>query len=110
MDDLGIEFKPAALYAQEENGVVERSQRTSTKITRLIILAGNILDFLWPNVLLIAIYIKTRRPIRALLNSISPYKKLKGKPPLVHHLRALGSTVYSLIAKEDRVKSARFAL
>ena len=87
---------------------MERSQRTSTKITRLMILAGNILDFLWPNVLLIAIYIKNRRPIRA-LSSILLYKKLKGKPPLVHYLRALGSTVYSLIAKEDRVKLARFA-
>jgi len=75
-----------------------------------MILAGNILDFLWPDVLLTAIYIKNRRPIRALLNGISPYKKLKGKPPLVYHLRALGSTVYSLIAKKDRVKLARFAL
>ena len=46
MDNLGIEFKPTTLYAYEENGVVERSQRTSTKITRLMILAGNILDFL----------------------------------------------------------------
>ena len=26
MDNLGIEFEPAALYAQEENGVVERLQ------------------------------------------------------------------------------------
>ena len=73
-----------------------------------MILAGNILDFLWPDILLIAIYIKNRRPIRA-LNSILPYEKLKGKPPLVYHLRALGSTVYSLIAEEDRVKLARFA-
>ena len=46
MDDRGIEFEPTALYAQEENRVVERLQRTSTKIIRLIILAGNILDFL----------------------------------------------------------------
>ena len=46
MDDLGIEFEPAALHAQEENGVVERSQRTSTEITRLMILVGNIPDFL----------------------------------------------------------------
>jgi len=75
-----------------------------------MILASNILDFLWPNVLLIAIHIKNRRPIRALLNGILPYEKLKGKPPLVYYLRALGSTVYSLIAKEDRVKLARFAL
>jgi hypothetical protein len=74
-----------------------------------MILAGNILDFLWPNILLIAIYIKNRHPIRA-LSGILPYKKLKGEPPLVHHLRALGSTIYSLIAKEDRVKLARFAL
>src|ERR1700728_4065895 len=99
MDDLGIEFKPTTLHAQEKNGVAERSQRTSTEITRLIILAGNIPDFLWPNVLLIAIYIKNRRPIRALLNGILPYKKLKGKPPLVYYLRALEFTVYSLIAK-----------
>ena len=109
MDDLGIEFEPTTLYAQEENGVAERSQRTSTEITRLIILAGNILDFLQPDILLIAIYIKNRRPTRA-LNSILPYKKLKGKPPLVYYLRALGSTVYSLIAEEDRVKLAKFTL
>ena len=75
-----------------------------------MILAGNILDFLWPDILLAAIYIKNRRPIRALLNSILPYKKLKGKPPLVYYLRALGSTIYSLIAKEDYIKLARFAL
>jgi len=74
-----------------------------------MILVGNIPDFLWPNVLFVAIYIKNRRPIRA-LNGMSPYKKLKGKPPLVYYLKALGSTVYSLIAKEDCVKSARFAL
>ena len=109
MDDLGIEFESAASHAQEENGVAERSQRTSTEITRSMILAGNIPDFLWPDVLLAAIHIKNRRPTRALLDGMSPYEKLKGKPPLVHHLRALGSTVYSLIAEEDRVKSARFA-
>jgi len=74
-----------------------------------MILIGNIPDFLWPDILLVAIYIKNRRPIRA-LNGMLPYEKLKGKPPLVYYLKALGSTVYSLIAKEDRVKSARFAL
>jgi len=74
-----------------------------------MILAGNIPDFLWPDVLLAAIHIKNRRPIKA-LNGMSPYEKLKGKPPSVHHLQTLGSTVYSLIAKEDCVKSARFVL
>ena len=56
-----------------------------------------------------AIYIKNRHPTKA-LNSISPYKKLKGKPPSIHHLQALGSTVYFLIAKKDCIKSARFTL
>ena len=109
IDNLGIEFEPTTLYAQEENRVIERLQRTSTKITRLIILTGNILDFLQPNILLIAIYIKNRRPIRA-LSGILLYKRLKGEPSLVYYLRALGSTIYSLIVKEDRVKLARFAL
>ena len=74
-----------------------------------MIFANNILDFLQPNVLFIAIYIKNRRPIRA-FNSISPYKKLKGKPLLVHYLQALGFTIYSLIAKKNYIKLARFAL
>jgi len=73
-----------------------------------MILTGNIPDFLWPDVLFTAIYIKNRRPTKA-LNGIPLYEKLKGKPPLIHHLRALRSTVYSLIAEKDRVKLARFA-
>ena len=55
----------------------------------------------------IAIYIKNKRPIKA-FNSISLYKKLKNKPPLVHHLRALGFTVYFFIAEKNRVKLVRF--
>ena len=39
---------------------------------------------------------------------MSPYKKLKGKLPSVHHLWALRSTVYSLIAEKNCVKLARF--
>ena len=74
-----------------------------------MIFAGNIPDFLWPNVFLAAIYIKNRCPTRA-FNGMLFYEKLKGKPPLVHHLKALKSTVYSFIAKEDCVKSARFVL
>jgi len=72
-----------------------------------MILTGNIPDFLWPDVLLAAVYIKNRCPTKA-LDGMLPYKKFKGKPPSVHHLWALGSTVYSLIAKEDHIKSARF--
>ena len=74
-----------------------------------MIFASNIPDFLWPDILLAVIYIKNRRLTKA-LSGMSPYKKFKGKPLLVHHLQALGFTVYSLIAKEDCVKSARFAL
>ena len=46
MDNLNIEFEFAALHAQEENKVVECSQQTSTEITRSMIFAGNIPDFL----------------------------------------------------------------
>ena len=74
-----------------------------------MIFAGNIPDFLWPNVLFAAIYIKNRHFTKD-FNGMSFYEKLKGKPPLVHHLWALGSIIYSLIAKENCVKSAKFAL
>ena len=60
MDDLGIEFEPAALYTQEKNKVTEPLQQTSTKITHLIIFVGNIPDFLWPDVFFAAIYIKNK--------------------------------------------------
>ena len=102
IDNLGIEFRPTALYAQEENRVVERSQRTSTKITRLIILASNILDFLQPNILLIAIYIKNRRPIRALsgilptgsrIYYLLPYSKRRSRK--ISQVRSISKEGYS---------------
>ena len=74
-----------------------------------MIFTSNILDFLWPNILLTAIYIKNRHFIKT-LNSILPYKKLKGKPPLVYHLWALRSTIYSFITKENYIKLGKFAL
>jgi len=64
-----------------------------------MIFASNIPDFLWPNVLFAAIHIKNKRPTKA-FNGISLYKKLKGKPLLIHHLQALRSTVYFFIAKK----------
>ena len=74
-----------------------------------MIFAGNIPNFLQFNVLFIAIYIKNKRPIKA-LNSILLYKKFKGKPPLIYYLQALVFTIYSLITKKDYIKLARFTL
>ena len=109
MDDLSIKFELAALHAQEENGIVECLQQTSTEITHLMIFASNIPDFLWFNIFFVAMHIKNKSFIKA-FDGILFYKKFKGKPLLIYHLWALKSIIYFFIAKEDCIKLVKFVL
>ena len=128
MRDKGITYEPSAPYSQEENGVAESGGKTITIMTRATILEGNILDILWPEIVLAMAHTKNVRPTTA-LGGISPeearaeavvkLRKLdsnqaeatmpKDYRPRVDHLRVPGSTVYVFIHEEERMaKSAKF--
>lgn len=51
-------FKLSAPYCQKHYGVSKRIEKTIMDMTRATILKGNINDNLWPEVVLVMIYIK----------------------------------------------------
>ena len=78
-------------------------------MTRARILEGNIDDELWPELVLAMTYVKNSQPTRTLEN-ISPHEAHFHKQPNWAHLRILGSTVYVLLHKEERLmKSEKWA-
>ena len=64
--EQGITFEPAAPYSQEENGVAERMGRTIMDMTRCSVIAGDIPDYLWAEVVLAMVHTKNVRPTNAL--------------------------------------------
>lgn len=54
----GIVFEPLALYSQEENGVLERTDRTIIEMVQVMILERGMEDTLWPEVVLAMTHIK----------------------------------------------------
>lgn len=71
-------------------------------MTRATILESNIDDELWPELVFAMTYIKNSRPTRALQN-LSPHEVHFHEQPNLTHLRILGSTVYVLLHKEERL-------
>lgn len=56
----GIKVEYTALYTPEQNGKIERENRTIVECARIIILAKNLPLFLWAEALNTAIYIINR--------------------------------------------------
>lgn len=105
-----IVFKLFILYLQEPNGVLELMRRTSLDMTRVTILKRNIDNKLYPELMLAMTYVKNNWPIRALKNCISPHKAYTKKVSNLAYFWILGSTVYILIYKKERLmKSKKWA-
>ena len=98
--EQGITFETASPYSQDENGVAERMGRTIIDMTRCSVIAGDIPDYLWAEVVLAMVHTKNVRPTNALAGK-TPYEIFE-KSPKLDHLRILGSTVYALIHEEER--------
>ena len=80
-------------------------------MTRCSVIAGDIPDYLWAEVVLAMVHTKNIRPTNALAGK-TPYEIFEKKSPKLDHLRILGSTVYALIHKKERKginsKAAKF--
>ena len=81
-------------------------------MTRCSVIAGDIPDNLWAEVVLAMVHTKNIRPTNALAGK-TPYEIFEKKSPKLDHLRILGSTVYALIHEKERKginsKAAKFS-
>lgn len=101
--DNGIRWQPAGPYAPEQNGLAERSWRTSVEMARCLrTTAGLGIEF-WGEALKTAIYLLNREPTAG-LNGNTPHQVIFGHHAHLGHLRVFGCQAYVHKLKINRRK------
>jgi len=96
----GIELSNSMPYAQNQNGIAERYNRTIVECTRCLLSESGLTLRLWPEALMTAVHIKNRSPHEALRGEITPEEAWSGKKPSVKHFKKWGCKVSVLIPKQ----------
>ncbi|PWA92889.1 zinc finger, CCHC-type [Artemisia annua] len=94
--DNGIARQLTAPYSPQQNGVVERRNRTVLSTTRSMMKAMKLPLTFWAEAVRHAIYILNRVPTRALTDK-TPYEALYNRKPNLENLRIFGCTAYAKI-------------
>ncbi|KAG7599681.1 GAG-pre-integrase domain [Arabidopsis suecica] len=88
-NSTGIKRHLTAPYSPQQNGVVERRNRTLMGMTRSIMKHMNIPNYLWGEAVRHATYLINRVATRTLIKQ-TPYEVFKSKKPNIAHLRIFG--------------------
>ncbi|KAG9457652.1 hypothetical protein H6P81_002160 [Aristolochia fimbriata] len=99
-ENKGISHEFSAPKTPQQNGVVERKNRTLQEMARAMINAKNLPHKLWVEAVNTACYISNRVHLRNLTHK-TPYELWKGRKPKVHYFREFGSTCYVLRDREQ---------
>jgi hypothetical protein len=102
LKDLGIKHQKTISYSPEQNGSVERDNRTIVEMARTMLPAGRLPLTLWAELVSTAVYIHNRVPNRK--EKKTPHELHLGKKPRIDHLKAIGSEVHAAIPKILRSK------
>ena len=90
----GIQRHLTAPYSPQQNGVVERRNRTLMEMTRSIMKHMGVPNYLWGEAVRHSTYLINRVATRT-LPGLTPYECLKNKKPSVQHLRVFGCVCYA---------------
>lgn len=99
---MGITHEKTVPYTPEENGSVERDNRTIVEMARTMLHAASLPPSLWAEMVNTAVYLHNRVPNRK--ETTSPFELMTGKKPRVDHLRVIGSVTFTVIPKSQRTK------
>ncbi|CAM8956208.1 unnamed protein product [Rhodiola kirilowii] len=91
--DQGIDHNFLAPRTPQQNGVVERKNRTLEDMTRTMLIESRLARSFWAEAMNAACYILNRCYLRPILDK-TPYELLKGRKPNISHLRVFGSKCY----------------
>ncbi len=87
----------------EQNGVVERAQRTLQNAARSMLGMAKMPYGFWGEAMLTATYLKNRTITKALRADLTPYEVFYGIKPCVSHLRVFGSTAYAQQERSNKL-------
>nr|GEU29783.1 retrovirus-related Pol polyprotein from transposon TNT 1-94 [Tanacetum cinerariifolium] len=90
---VGISYETLVARSSQQNGVVERRNRTLIKVAHTMLIYAQTPLFLWAEAVAIACYTQNRSIIR-LHHDKTPYKLLHGKLPDLSFLHVFGALCY----------------
>ncbi|KAF1313844.1 Integrase catalytic core protein, partial [Globisporangium splendens] len=99
----GIVHQLTTPYSPQQNGLVERMNRSVIEMARSMLHYKRVDYKWWAEAANTAIYL-TNRMTNAAHPHSTPYEVCYGKPPRMDHLRVFGSIGYAHIEKENRTK------
>ncbi|GJV10923.1 ribonuclease H-like domain, reverse transcriptase, RNA-dependent DNA polymerase [Tanacetum coccineum] len=99
----GIARQLTAPYSPQQNGVVERRNRTIMSMTRCMMKATNMPQNFWAEAVRHAIHILNSVPTKA-LEDITPYEAIKKRKPNLENLRIFGCIAYAKVPSQHLTK------
>ena len=101
----GIRHELTVSKSPQQYGVAERLNRTLVEMTRSLLAGSGLPQKLWAETLSTAVYLRNRRPTKA-VDRMTPFEAFHGKRPDVGHLRVFGCVCFTHIAKDERKKQS----
>ncbi|KAK1642711.1 hypothetical protein QYE76_060516 [Lolium multiflorum] len=104
VDDEGIKHEFSAPYTPQQNGVVERKNRTIIEMVRTMLSEFNSPHNFWGEAISTAVHYSNRLFLRPLHNK-TPYELLTGNKPNVMYIRVFGC---KCLVKNNKGKLGKF--
>nr|GEY63172.1 hypothetical protein [Tanacetum cinerariifolium] len=102
-NEIGLKHHFTAPYSLQQNGVVERRNRSVIEMARSMLKSMEVPDTLWGEAVRQAVYIQNRVPIKT-LGDTTPYERWSGKKPNLEHLRVFGCIAHSKVLRGHQHK------
>lgn len=99
----GVNRHLTAPYSPQQNGVVERRNRTLLEMTRSILKHMKVPNFLWGEAVIHSTYLINRISTKT-LDGKTPYEALRSKTPNIAHLKVFGCICYAKTNKIGQKK------
>ncbi|GJV98686.1 putative ribonuclease H-like domain-containing protein [Tanacetum coccineum] len=99
-DSVGISHQASSVKTPQQNGVVERRNRTLVEAARTMLIFSRASLFLWAKGIATTCYTKNRSIIYCRFNK-TPYKLINGKKPDISFLHVFGALCYPKNNRED---------
>ena len=96
----GTSHNFSAPRTPQQNGVVERKNRTLVNIARTMIIESNLPQRFWVEAVNTACHVTNRCQIRAVLNK-NPYELVNNRKPILSYLRVFGCRYFVLNNRKD---------
>ncbi|GJY47522.1 putative ribonuclease H-like domain-containing protein [Tanacetum coccineum] len=97
---LGIVYKTSIARTPQQNGVVERRNRTLVEVARTMLIFSKTLKFMWAEAIATACFSQNRSIVHTRHNK-TPYELIRGRKPNVQYFHVFGSLCYLTSDRDD---------